>query len=791
MNHFGIFDGTSIELQICRVKEFSIPLCQFCEAQPALPGDIYCCAGCRVLDQNHTDESDTRIATPTEKSEEDVMIYSSFAKKIGNNIEFKCRVDPLACEACLQSLAAINDRFPALINLKWDRERSLLSLIFTKDNYFPSLIFNHLKDLSLNPQWVKINEDTEKSYNSQQKKLLRLGLTGAFAGNIMLFAVPVYGGLSGEWLRIFEWIQFAFFLPVFFWSAVPFYRTAFVSLKLKTLNVDIPLTFAFIVGSIFSFYQIFTGGHALYFDSLSGFFFLILSSRYLLESSIEKYLIRPQFSDFFEKSFFNILRIDTGSHANSSEIPILASWQDIQINDIIIAKRNERLPVDGILIDRGAEFETAWMNGESHPVLRLRGSEISAGSRLVSNQAKIQVTKTAKDTEFAKLIEQLEPSSEKLRVTTEAKIGTGLVIFCFLSAALLFIFAPQLGATELLKRSIAIFIVACPCAISFAAPLSRARANHLARKIGFWVRDPEIWSRLQNIKKIAFDKTGTLTSGQLKLAHHSPLIDDHWKKIILSLENISQHPIAESLRKTWGEMSLFEVKNAQEILGLGVQGEISGNNYRIQKSTAIDSTHISLELYQNDEKVLELSLTEEARHSLTSALEFFKKNFELFIISGDRQKKVQQFAQQHNFIAQNVFGDLNPQKKLETLKKIEPDLYFGDGTNDLLALKYAPVSVAALGACREAQSSSDILMLKADIDLVPELIELSFEIKKINRRNFILALTYNLASAIAAIMGLVHPLVAALLMPIASLTLLGSTFMATSKVREIEKRITT
>lgn len=748
-------------------------LCLYCEVNSRRAGDLYCCDGCQAL-------SGLLEARPPHSSShsDDPVLIRDFGRDQGESVLFECHVDPLACEACLQGLVRLQNQIPEIRDLRWKRQNSVLSFEFAKGSEFPSRIFDLLQSMKLSPRWKKANSPDGKEQNQLRSRWLRIGLTGALAGNIMLLSFAIYAGLDGILKTAFEWLQFVLFVPVFFWAAVPIYRTAWMSWRLRQLSVDLPLAVAFVSGSVLSTVSLLQGGDSLYYDSLAGFLFLILASRALLEGTLASYLESPGLERFFDRVVFSV-------HRGQDQLRM--SWMDLQVGDEVELESGDRIPVDGILQSPFAEIETAWMTGEKIPHLRLRGSEIEAGTRLLSKRALIEVTRLPQETQFAKLLQRLSDRGEKIGTSLEGKIGSALVVGCFLLIALLFLVAPGLGFDELFRRSIALLIVACPCAVSFAAPLARAKANQIALKLGFWIRDPLVWWRLGRIRRLAFDKTGTLTGGLFVMAPHSPMIDAHWKRVILSLENISRHPIAESLRREWGAMELFPVTDAREIPGQGVEGQIEGKSYRL-KGEQDPERLLRVSLEQNGESVVQVLLQDEVVPSVEKTLGRFHKKFELFVISGDRKNRVQEFGRRYGFRSENLFSELSPEGKARALDQIQPDLYFGDGTNDLPALKKAPVSVAVGAASPEAQAAADILMVDAGFERCEELFEIAKETRFIHRRNLTLALVYNFAAGAAALFGVIHPLGAALLMPLASLGLLASTLRGTAALRHLGKR---
>jgi Cu2+-exporting ATPase/Cu+-exporting ATPase len=754
-------------------------LCLYCHSAPARAGNPFCCKACETLyeikffqDQNPEPKS-----PPPSFNEEDALIQKHYGLKVGNEIYYSCSVERLACEACLQQLSELKTIWPYIQDLRWDRGSSTLNISLPKEAGNPSQLFQILSRMGLKPRWNN-PEDSKNQNNQMRSSLLRLAITGALFGNIMLFSVPIYGGLEGSLASLFFIIQGVLFLPVVLWSAQPFYRTSLVSLKLRTLSTDLPLTLAFLIGSVISYVALFLQKTEwVYFDSLSGFLFLILLSRYLLEKSLWQTEQHHTLDRYFEKAYFL---------AQSGENPpTLKHLLKLKSGDILTLETNQRVPADGILLSECSDMDTSWISGEFWPQTFGKGSRIRAGSLLVSPSCRIQITEQPQDSQFVKLLSSLKPKGQKIQSGLESKIGVTLVTLSFMTAFILFMLFQNLGLEELIKRSLALWIVACPCAVSFAAPLTRATGSILAEKLGFWIRDTSVFEKLHHVKKIAFDKTGTLTDSFLNLNLNLPILDPHYKKIILSLESISHHPIAKAFRKSLGYQELYSIAQVEEISGVGVQGYINQDFYELKKSE--NQKNASVELKKNGHTLLNLNFEEQVHPCLVKVFQDLLKQFEIYILSGDHPDKVSKVAKTLGIPKKNVYSSLSPNEKKEIIQKIHPDLYIGDGTNDILAMQNAPLSLSFGNASFEAQTASQIIMTHSDFEKLPLLFQLSQEVKNLLHRNFGIALIYNVGAGYLAVTGRIGPLEAAILMPIASLVLLVSTQLKTSWLNRTER----
>jgi len=754
-------------------------LCLYCHSSPARIASPFCCDACKTLHEiKNLAPSRGEPSLALSKSEEDTLIEQHYGQKVGNEIFYSCSVERLACEACVQQLTELKSIWPLIQDIRWDRGSSTLNISLpSSQDASPSQVFQILRRMGLKPRWVN-PEDSKMQHNKTRESLIRLGLTGAIFGNIMLFAVPIYGGLEGALANLFFLIQGALFLPVVFWSAKPFYLAGLVSLKLKKLSTDLPLTLAFLTGSALSYLALWLQRPEwIYFDSLSGFLFLILLSRYLLERSLWQSEQNHSLDRYFEKAYFLV--------AQNNSPAVLKHLLELKAGDILTLEANQRAPADGRLVSERAEMDTSWVSGEFWPQAFGKGSLISGGSLALSEACQIQILQKPEDSHFIKLVGTLKSKGQKIHSGLESKIGAALVVLSFAVALSLFMFFPELGLEELIKRSLALWIVACPCAVSFAAPLTRAAGSNLAEKLGFWIRDTLVFENLHHVKKIAFDKTGTLTDSFLNLNLNLPILDDHYKKLILSLESISQHPIAKALRHALGFQDLYPITDAKEIVGSGVEGYIKQDFYELKKSELNQTQAVVLK--KNGRSILNLNFEEQVPARLVSVFKDLLSRFEIFILSGDHPEKVLTVAETLGIPKENIFSSLSPEDKKKLIQNLEPDLYIGDGTNDILAMQNAPLSLSFGNASVEAQNASQIIMTHSEFEKLPWLFRLSREINLLLIRNLGIALIYNVGSAYLALTGKVGPLEAAILMPIASVVLLISTHLKTPWLNKLEK----
>jgi Cu2+-exporting ATPase/Cu+-exporting ATPase len=557
--------------------------------------------------------------------------------------------------------------------------------------------------------------------------------------------------------------------------AWPFYKGAWNSLKQKQFSIDLPMAVASLAGFIFSSIQLLRGYHDIYFDSLSGFLFLILLARYFQRRLQNKLLRSEEVSEILELE--KVRKVVEGGW----------NWRplsSIKVGDSILLQASETLPADAELVSSRAHFSMAWLSGESRSRTFLMGAVVPAGSRLVSGEVQLQVKKNLNETGFGKILSEVQKFSLSRNnlVSLSDKWAQGLLLVVFSIAFVFLISYWQVSPEESIRRSLALIILACPCALAFGTPLALATGLRKSQKNSLIVRNANVFEKAKNIKTIFFDKTGTLTDTDLSLREAVNDIPTVYQKIILSLENESMHPIAFAFRKAFDNRdSLPPVDGLREIPGQGVSGFIYGKFYEL-RNNSISRREVSCTLFEDLHPIYSFSFEAELKPEALSVIEELRnRNYRVVLLSGDQSDSVDRIAKKLKFEPQDVISQASPEDKLRHITQTPLSMMIGDGVNDSLAMMKAQVSVAATGGVEMAIRNTDVYLATPSLLGVLKLLDISAATLKLNRTNLILSAVYNVAGGILALMGFIDPFVAALLMPLSSGALVLNTWWRSKK----------
>lgn len=685
-------------------------------------------------------------------------------------------IEGIKCIKCVNKIESVKTQLPGLAQFELNMATQVLDFKLTDSKYKYAEVADRIEKLGFKVIPLAVHQDAN-SYQEieNQNDLIRIGVAGFLAGNIMILSFAVYFGLAGSLKVFFEWLQFLLYLPFVSYVAWPFYKGFASGIKSRQISIDGPMAIASLLGFAASSYHLLIGQGSIYFDSLSGFLFLILVTRYFQRQARTEYLKYLKPSALVETLK---ARLPGGQWVRTDTL---------KAGDIIEIQKNEWIPVDGSLRSQEIHIDTTLLNGESHYKRILEGQKVEAGSRLLSKQASILVSQVGMQTTFGRLLSHAAGQNEFKNTETSkgSDKAAQLLLVTVLSVALVLLtmgfFWPDVNYFE---RGLALIILACPCAMAFGTPLAMALVMKRAQSEGLLVKSFHSLESAKKIKTIFLDKTGTVTSLHWQVNSWASLIDDNKaKKIILALESVSDHPIADALRSLWSDISIddySQFSDLQEIPSKGVQGLYGGYQWVFESVQWLGKKYF----------VLKCNGIEQCRFQLSSFLDpqaikviqnFQKQNYKVCLVSGDKKQEVLDVGAQLGITPSNCFYELTAEQKMKLVKSEPNSMMVGDGANDSLAFTAAELGVAVSGSVDLALRSADILFLKNDLKLLNQIFYLSELAQKQVKKNLRVALIYNFIGATLAIFGLASPFVAALLMPMSSLFILAYTWWGTQK----------
>lgn len=695
-----------------------------------------------------------------------------FRSKYANGDRMRFYVEGLSCGKCVRSIENLAVTLPGVRQIRVDLATNMAHAEVDPERLAYSELATQISLLGFNPIPLAPESSAEKLIQSEDRReLIRLGVAGACAGNIMTFSFANYLGAAGEFATAFAWMSFALYLPVVFYVAIPFYRGAFNSLRQKRVSIDLPMAVASLSGFIFSVVELLRGKEDIYFDSLSGFLFLILLSRWT-QRRLQRRFLRPQ--ELMENLRLQRVRRVTPTGWEWTAVENLVPGQRILLSS------PETLPAEAELVTSTAHFSLAWLSGESRPKTFLSGAVVPAGARLLSGDVQLIARKPLNDTAFGQILRQIQDYSlaNNRAVNLADRWAQTLLTIVFLVAIAFLAAYWSVSPEEAVRRSLALIILACPCAMAFGTPLALAASLRKAHKAGLIVRSADVFEKCNTVETVFFDKTGTLTESDLELSARPAIVPFVYQKVILALENESLHPIAFAFRRAFGgDQQLPPVDGLREVPGVGVSGFVYGKHYELRKNVK-PGQKAGCSLFEDHAPIMDFEFDVKLKPRCREVLDALREGRRrLVMLSGDSREVSQAVGQQLGFKPEDILSDCSPADKAKMLADTPRAMMIGDGVNDALAMTRADVGVAVSGGMETALKSAGVYLADPGLDGVLNLFRISREGFALVRRNLAISIVYNSAGGLLALLGFINPYVAALLMPASSGFILLSTWL--------------
>ena len=446
--------------------------------------------------------------------------------------------------------------------------------------------------------------------------------------------------------------------------------------------------------------------------------------------------------------------------------------EDVKINDMLIIKKGEKIPVDGIIIEGETKLNLFSLTGESDLVNKKENDEVLSGSINEGKVIKIKATKLFNDSTVSKILSLIEDATDKKSKTETfiakmAKYYTPIVLIISVITFICFILFTDLTTYESIYRALVFLVISCPCAIAISVPLSYFTGIGVSSKNGILVKGSNYLDLLSRVNKIVFDKTGTLTSGAFKVTSFNLLDSSYSEDYILKLyalgENLSNHPIAKSIMN-YVNMDVNEkVKNHKEIEGLGVSYTYDDKKIKIGNNKMFDikdDGSLNIYLSISDKIVSSLTINDGIKEGVENTLkELSKKGIETYMFTGDSKENALSISEKLNI--DKVYYELLPTEKYEKLEELLNDkdvvAFIGDGINDAPSLKRADIgiSMGSIGSS-SAIEASDIVIMDDDISKINKAISISNKVKRIIKENLVFSIGVKILILVLSAIGIAN-----------------------------------
>jgi len=647
-------------------------------------------------------------------------------------------------------------------------------------------IAEHLADLGYEPA-VTVEDVAAAAPASKRRLYLQLGVAGFAFGNIMLFSIPRYvngAPLDAGFQRLFDGLNVLFALPVLFFSASDFFRSAWNALRTRTMALDVPIALGLLALAGRSFFDIALGRGEGFLDSFAGLVFFLLIARLFQQKMFERIA--------FDRTYRSFLPLTV--HVERDGVLTPVPLERLRAGDCIAVRAQEIVPADALVLDAPGTIDYAFTTGEATPVAVAAGDTVRAGGRVAAATMRLRITREVSHSDLARLWQNPVFARPKRRWLSNVNATFGA---WFTGAAVLLATAGAIAwwpdSAAAVSVATAVLIVACPCALTMSAPITLGTAAALLGRRGLYLKDPAVALDLSRIDTVAFDKTGTLTS-----ALEQPSLEIHgvggasWRHV-RALAAVSTHPASRAIAGA-DPMDAADVTDAGDRIrsagrpvdvveepGRGIRGIVDGRTVAIGSSAFIAAAtgaipfgpdHATFVVAGKERGWVRISTA--ARPGVEDAARALAEAHDLFLVSGDHH--VEQTRWERLFGSRMRFRQ-SPDDKLSFVRAAREEgrrvMMVGDGLNDAGALAAADVGMAVSdGTACMAPACDAVIDGRHLVDL-PRFLCYARRARQVVMLCFAVSIAYNAIGLTFALRGALTPLAAAILMPVSSLTIIG------------------
>ncbi|MBE1285682.1 MAG: cadmium-translocating P-type ATPase [Rhodobacteraceae bacterium] len=602
--------------------------------------------------------------------------------------------------------------------------------------------------------------------------LMRLAVAGFASMNVMLLSVSVWSGASDATRDMFHWISAAIALPAIAFSAQPFFVNAWSALRVRRLNMDVPIVLAIVLALVTSLWETSLSGEHAYFDAALALTFFLLAGRYLDYRT--RAVARSAAEELAALEVPRAIRVLDG---DEYEVPVA----DLAIGDLILVRPGGRMPVDGEIVSGNSELDRSLLTGETLPVFAEPGLTVSAGEVNLTGPLTIRATAVGEDTSLHRMADLVAiAESGRSRYTSLADSAAklyapGVHILSALSFVGWYLYSGDVRTA--LNIAAAVLIITCPCALGLAVPAVTTAASGRLFKKGMLIKHSTALERLAEVDTVVFDKTGTLTAGTPQLIN----LGDHSRsdlEIALALAESSSHPLSRALTQAAREAGIkpADVQGVTEVPGYGAEGQFRGHTVRLGRAAWVgghQGSQTAAWLQTGAGQAKAFTFSDALRPGAAESVQALKDaGKDVLLISGDTTGAVEELANRLGIT--KWVAEALPQDKAQRVQQLAEQgkkvLMVGDGLNDTAALSAAHVSISPATALDAARVASDIVLLGQDLSPIAMACDTAVKATKRIRENFRIATVYNIIAVPLAVVGLATPLIAALAMSSSSIT---------------------
>ena len=771
-------------------------------------GKTFCCAGCKAVYQILAEGELCRYyefdkspgITPSLRPaprfaylEDPVLIQQLLDFSDGTTAVISLHIPQMHCSSCIWLLENLHRLDEGISLSRVDFLKKTLLVRFSTATTSLSKIVVLLASLGYEPELNLGSIARNSSAPSNRPLYLKLGVAAFCFGNIMLFSLPEYlAGPKADFSSrsLFAWINLLLSLPVALYSSSLFYVSAFQGLRKRVINIDVPIALGIVVVFLRSVAEVVFSIGPGYFDSLTGLVFFLLIGRLFQDKTYEGLN--------FERQVQSYLPLAASVRSNGSEttVPITS----LRPGDRMIIRNNEIIPADAVMMNGSARIDYSFVTGESQTVRKEIGDLVYAGGRQIGSNIELEAIKEVSQSKLFQLWNDFGSSqkSKSRLLTLSTTVGKYFTLGILILATTTGFAWLALDPSRLLNAVTAILIVACPCALALAAPFAFGTTMRIFGTQGLFLKNTSVVEALAGIDTVIFDKTGTIAQTHpTSITFSGDLSRDADRKIVSTLSRNSTHPLSRAITDHLGKVDDCSIEEFEEIEGEGIRGLVDGRRVRLGSARFVhaaepmisnEAEHTRVYLSLDDRVSGWFEFENTYRDGLSNVLTRIGTDRSVFLLSGDSDREEQYLRELYPRFTGMRFNQ-TPGEKLAYVRDLQSKgrtvLMIGDGLNDAGALWQSNVAIAVTEHINTFSPACDAIFDASKFQLLDRLLDFASTSMKVVYWSIALSIVYNIVGLWFAVQGALSPIVAAILMPLSSISVV---IFSTATTRILARR---